>query len=463
MSGLLPVPSGAGRLSLAVVQETVEVDPYSLLGRSFDCACRKTHTVGVEQVLYGEDALDGLEGRLMRLRTTGRCLLVADGNTFRVAGAAVCERLKAAGWRVDVHLAAARGRGDLPACDVWSRRRAEAALSPACDCLVAVGSGVVSDVCKWVAHETGKPYVVVATAASMNGYASRNVAPSIDGVKRVVRGTEPTAIAALPSVLRDAPFELTCAGLGDVLAKPVSATDWRVSQFLFGEYFCPLCAELIAGLEPLYLERPAGLRTGDPVVLKALFEALVFSGVAMTLAETSAPASGGEHLVSHVLDMKAAAEGRRHDFHGRQVGVGTIFAAALYERLRAEDAPVFRDPGGGTDASYWGPLSGAVEDEHARKRALYPVVVARLAERGTWDGVREIVRRADVSAARIKSCLQAAGAAHRLCDIGCSRAEFVSAVNHCHEIRSRFTVVDLARIVGILPSHANGIVDQYLT
>ena len=183
----------------------------------------------------------------------------------------------------------------------------------------------------------------------------------------------------------------------------------------------------------------------------------------MTMAGTSAPASGGEHMISHVLDMTAAIQGIPHDYHGRQVGLGTIFACALYERVLALDAPRFQFRTEPTDAAYWQSLTTVVEEEHVLKRRKAERAVKRLcAEPGLWDNLRAELKPMTRPAAAIKQCLRAAGAAHRLEDIGCTRDRFLAATHHAHQMRERYTIIDLARAVGVLPGAAGDIVDEYL-
>jgi glycerol-1-phosphate dehydrogenase [NAD(P)+] len=211
------------------------------------------------------------------------------------------------------------------------------------------------------------------------------------------------------------------------------------------------------------MAHPDRLARRDPATVEALFRALVYSGLSMTLAGTSFPASGGEHLVSHVLDMKALQENLPHDYHGRQVGLGTVFACALYERLAGMDAPEFRLVTEETDAAYWRSLAPVVEEEHAGKRRRAAAAVERLTEPGTWDRLRAVIADHAVPASVIKQCLRAAGGAHRLEDIGCSRDRFVNAALHCHQIRERYTVVDLARAAGLGEPDVRDIVDEYLS
>ncbi len=438
------------------------MNPAELLGRSFACACGRTHAAGLEQVLYAERAAERLPALLAPRRRRGAVHLVADARTWEAAGAEAEAALRGAGWRVAPHVLRDPPRGD-PVCDDATRAVLDASLGnrPA-DVLLAVGSGVVNDLVKWIAHERRTPYAVLATAASMNGYASANIAPAVRGVKRILGGTVAFAVAADPAVVGAAPPALTAAGLGDVLAKPVSTLDWHVNHLLFGDYHCALCAGLLRDLEPRYLEHPADLRARRPAAVRALFEGLVYSGLAMTLAGTSFPASGGEHLVSHVLDMKALAEGGAHDLHGRQVGLGVIVSAALYERLAALERPVFRYGEEPTDGVYWGALAPAVEEEHAGKRRAAARAVERLRAPGVWDRVRGRIAECAVPAARLKACLRDAGAAHTVADIGVTARDFAAALRRCHQVRARYTVIDLARAAGVLPGAADELVADWL-
>jgi glycerol-1-phosphate dehydrogenase [NAD(P)+] len=433
-----------------------------LLGTTFECECGRTHTVPIWDVIYSEDSITRI-AELLRQYTSGRAInMIADKRTCEVAGKAVEQQLDAGAWKVRRYVIPDPPQRD-PVCDDVTREKIEQALVKPCDLLIAAGSGVVNDLCKWISTETGIPYVAVATAASMNGYASQNIAPTIKGVKRVIKGTVPLSIIAVPSIIENAPFELTTAGLGDVVAKPVSITDWRINQLLFNEYYCPLCAKLIRDLEPAYIEHPKNIRRKDPSTIEALFSALIYSGISMTIAGTSFPASGGEHLISHVLDMISSLENVPHDYHGRQVGLGAIFASALYEQLAQLESPQFHAGCEETNASFWKALTPIVALEHARKRLRVEHAVSRLREPGVWDEIRNIIATETMRPERIKHCLREAGAAHRIEDIGCTRERFVNAVLHCHQIRERYTVIDLARAAGVIPTEINTLIDEYLT
>jgi glycerol-1-phosphate dehydrogenase [NAD(P)+] len=437
------------------------MDLFGALGEPIRRAFASRRDTLPRELSYSPDAADEL-ARLLADHVPGRAaIVVADQRTFAVGGARCARALRAAGFSVAERLVPDPPGGGSPVCDDVTKEWLASEL-PAGDVLLAVGSGVINDLTKWIAGERGVPYAVYATAASMNGYSAANVAPSVRGVKTLFRARAPLAIAADPAVIQGAPFHLTASGLGDAVAKPVSTADWVMNHRLFGEAFSQPVAEVIDQIERSYVEAPERLARRDPAAVHALFEALVYSGCAMTLQGSSIPASGGEHLVSHTLDMLAHVDGAGHDLHGRQVGVATIFAAALYQRICALETLELRPAVAPLDRALWGSIADAVAAEHAKKSASAQAACAALAAPGTWTALRAELTPILRSPVRIKECLSRSGAAHRIADIGCTRERFLTAVRHCGAIRGRFTSIDLAWATGVLPGAAEEIVDAWL-
>ncbi len=393
-----------------------------------------------------------------------RAAIVADARTWEICGKDTFDTLGKRSIEVSRTLVSDGTHGG-PACDdATSEALRERLREGKPELIVAVGSGVINDLCKWTSFELGLPYVVVATAASMNGYAAANVAARIAGVKVLVEARPPVAVVAEPAVIEQAPREMTAAGFGDTIAKYQSNTDWAMNHLLFGEYFCDFCAGILKDLEHLYLNHPEDICQGERRAIGGLFSALFWTGAAMTLVGTSAPASGGEHLLSHTLDMVADMRGQRHDLHGRQVGVGTLFSAALYERILGLETPKLAALPNRVDRQYWssGPVFEAVARQHEAKQASLQTAAQSLRQPEVWARLKARLRPLTKSPTTIQDWLKRAGAATRVADIGCSRAELLSAVLHMHEIRKRFTVVDLAWLVGVLPGAAEEIIDRWL-
>ncbi len=436
------------------------IDPKELLGKTFDCECGRSHDVPVRKLIYTEDALNSLPDVLGSIVDGRRVVVICDKRTWDIAGRCANDTMKKSHWSVS-HIIVPDTKYGGPVCDDVTHDWLNKGLPPT-DIALAVGSGVINDLTKWSAFDHDIPYVVMATAASMNGYTAANVAPTLKGVKTLIRARAPLAVLAVPSIVVEAPFEMTAAGLGDVIAKPVSTTDWMLNHIFNGEHFCRYCSEIFSILEPYYLDRPEDVKDRKPSAIEALFNALLYSGIAMTIMGTSAPASGGEHLLSHTLDMMSSVDGAAHDFHGRQVGLGTLFASALYERIFRIESPGCSSLVPDIDRAFWGPIAESIDEQYQAKKATLEAMRTKLTDGGTWQNFLAACRPKIRHPAQIKSCLRAAGAAHTIEDIGCSRERLLAAALHMQEIRSRPTVIDLAWAVGVLPAAAEEIIDEWL-
>ena len=437
------------------------MNPEKLLNTNFDCECGRNHKVPIRSIIYAEDALEHLPEVLGSLAGGRSVVLVADERTWTIVGERAQEILKQTGWTVHDIIVPDTDKGS-PVCDESTHAWLNDRMSQV-DIALAVGSGVVNDLTKWSAFDKDIPYAVFATAATMNGYTAANVAPTIDGVKTLIRARAPLAVFAIPYIIVEASFELTAAGLGDTIAKPISTADWIFNSMFCGESFCRYCSQIINSLEPYYFDHPDDISSRNPAAIEALFNALLYSGIAMTIIGTSAPASGGEHLLSHTLDMMSSIDGVEHDLHGRQVGLGTIFASALYERIFEIEKPFCHPYPDDIDGAFWGLLAGNVCKEYKQKLPTLKTIRDKLSDGKTWGEFLSAARQQVRSPTQIKNCLKAAGAAHTFADIGCSRMRMLDAALHVHQIRKRPTIIDLAWILGILPGAAEEIIDSWLT
>jgi len=442
------------------VAVNISLSAESILGKTFACGCGQTHQVPVKSVRYAHDALDHLPGILDSEVNGTTAVILSDTRTHDILGFTVEQVLSREGWEVAAVVVPDGAHGS-PVCDDKTFDNLASRVGrPAV--FLSVGSGVINDLTKWLSFSIDRPYIAVATAATMNGYTAANVAPTIRGVKSLVRAHAPVAVLADPSVIEQAPFALTASGLGDAVAKSVSVADWQLNHLLFGEHFCPFCADIISEIEPMYFNHPEKVAHRTPEGIQAVFDALVYSGLAMTLIGTSAPASGGEHLFSHTLDMMSLVDGASHDLHGRQVGLGTLFSAALYERLRvlpSVDAVSMPDA---IDRTFWGPLADSVSAQYNAKKPYLQQMSESIREPARWQALRDTLCRYFRPALTIADCLSTAHAARFVDDIQCDRRRARSAILHMHEIRKRCTVVDLAWITGILPGAVDDIMDQWL-
>lgn len=295
----------------------------------FECACGKRHYAGVEQVYIEENAIARLPEILRGLQVK-RPFLLSDENTWRAAGERVGAVLHAAGFDyAGFSYQEAHVEPDERAVGLAAMK-----FDASCDAVIGIGSGVVNDVGKILSHLTGREYLIVATAPSMDGYASATSSMALEGLKVSVNSRAPRVIVGDLSVLCQAPMHMILSGIGDMLAKYVSICEWRIAHVLVGEYYCETVAAMVRRALKKCVDAAPELPSRDPKAVSAVMEGLVLCGMAMKYAGLSRPASGVEHYFSHVWDMRTLAFGAPGDLHGIQCAIGTLLALRVYEQVR---------------------------------------------------------------------------------------------------------------------------------
>lgn len=294
-----------------------------------NCKCGKEH-IFTSQVIVKEGALQALPGVLAQYGAK-KVFLIADKNTYAAAGKAVQEIIADS-----VKVARCIFDENALEPDEHSVGRAVMYYENDCDVVIGVGSGVINDIGKIVANVAGKPYIIVGTAPSMDGYASATSSMTRDGLKISLNSKCADVIIGDLDVLCNAPAKMMASGLGDMLAKYVSICEWRIANLITGEYYCEDIAQLVREALKKCVENADGLLKRNKVAVKAVFEGLVIGGVAMAYAGVSRPASGVEHYFSHVWDMRGVEFGAPVDYHGIQCAMGTYQAIRLYERVKTQ-------------------------------------------------------------------------------------------------------------------------------
>jgi glycerol-1-phosphate dehydrogenase [NAD(P)+] len=202
---------------------------------------------------------------------------------------------------------------------------------------VAVGAGTINDLCKHAAATDGNPYVAFATAPSMNGYTSMNAAISVAGHKKTLPARAPLGVFIDLGVFAAAPPRMIRSGLGDSLCRSTAQADWVLSSICAARPIATPRSRCSPPTRPRCSTRPKRSRRRLDA-MRVLARTLVLSGLGMTICGGSYPASQGEHLISHYIDMFAPA-GRAEYFHGEQVGVATLTMARIQEAMLAGPPP----------------------------------------------------------------------------------------------------------------------------
>ena len=295
----------------------------------YECECGRHHEAGLKFLKIGRNAVQFVP-QAMKAIGISRPFVVCDQNTKAAAWEKVRAELDKAG--VAYQLFCFEQAHVEP--DEHSVGALCMAFDPACDGVMAIGSGVINDCCKVLAHAIGCPQMVVGTAPSMDGYASNSSSMIQNRVKVTLYNACPGAIIADTEIMKDAPARMLWAGLGDMLAKYIALCEWRISHMVTGEYYCESVAGLMRSSLAKIVANAPRLMERDPEVIGAVAEGLILSGLAMAFAQISRPASGLEHYFSHLWEMMALDRGTPYDLHGIQVGVGTVLSMKVYQKLR---------------------------------------------------------------------------------------------------------------------------------
>ncbi len=429
-----------------------------------------------QAIVIDEDALQKGVSALRTHLPQGTWLVAADTNTWEVAGAELAANLDDAGLSWERYIVEEKPDGTAPMCTDRRIEEFEAALqSTGAAAGIAVGSGTVNDIVKLASHHQKLPMACVGTAPSMNGYTSGISAVLSDGVKTTIPCTAPKVVIADVDVMAEAPYRMICSGLGDLMSKPVSNADWQLSAWLNGTYHSAEAMEIIeAGAAMLDGVAPR-LPDRDRQAVAGLTASLMLSGLAMSVAGSSSPASGGEHLISHFIDMTAIAYDKPHDFHGCQVGVGTITSGLLYEKLCALSPEDIDIDARVDDLAPWsdyekllkqrfGPLFDAVV-KHARPAYPSP---DRLRQRLTqlcdeWETLETHIGRTLRTGDSLENELRQAKCPIRFSELGVGHDRARRAIAHSKDIRNRYTILHLGWELGRLDQWADQVLVRLAT
>lgn len=434
-------------------------DLLSLQG--IHCSCGKHHETQLEYLILGPGALSKLPALLQKAGYS-RSFVVCDPNTYAAAGERVLRLLAEA----EISCRYLQLREEKPEPDEYALGQLCMKFDPSCDCILAVGGGVVNDLCKMLAAAVGKRSIMVATAPSMDGFASSSGSMVVGGVKVSLSCPCPIGVLADTEIMAAAPLRMLQAGLGDALAKYISICEWRISHLVTGEYYCPEIAEMVRRSLKKTVAEADKLLERDFEAVQNVAEALILSGIAMGLAGVSRPASGIEHYFSHMWEMRAFERGEQSDLHGIQVGVGTLLAARLYDWLRGlspdreqaeehmrrfsqekweEQMPELFGTAAGEIIAVEHQLKKNEPDKHAKR--LEQIL-------NHWPEILQIIEEEVPSYDDIYSLMQKAQMPMFPADLGIEKAQVRQAFLGTREIRDKYVLSSLLWDLGLLEDFA---------
>jgi glycerol-1-phosphate dehydrogenase [NAD(P)+] len=428
----------------------------------------RRHAIGLGRVVLGPEALEDLETEVEAIRRPGPVVVLQDETSMRRGAddlkALVAERLTG---RFETRLVTLTAHDTELHADADALAQADRVVAGA-GCVVALGSGTVADIAKDATFRAdGAPLLLIQTAVSVNAFSDDMAVLLRDGVKRTVPSRWPDTLLIDLAVIADAPAAMNRAGFGELCSMFTAPADWYLARALgMDDTYDPAVVDLFRDGADGLLEGADRVRTNDPAMLAELAGRMTLTGIAMGVAGRTAPLSGTEHLLSHLLDMAAGAAGRPLAFHGAQVGVAALLAATLWadtlerwdparladpgttpdrDRLRARVHETFQplDPTGRMAAECW-------RDVEAKLDRWSGTTASRATAARDWPSHRSDLAALVTPPATLAAALRAAGAA--------STADALDpppdlevlrwAVRALPFMRERFTVADLHLFTG---------------
>jgi glycerol-1-phosphate dehydrogenase [NAD(P)+] len=392
-----------------------------------------------EKIVISKKALAQCGDFLLK-KSWKKLLIIADQNTFAACGEALIPYIS----------------GDIEkiiyeelSADIEEAKILATKLSPY-DAVIAIGSGSVSDLCKYASFLAKKPYVMVGTAPSMNGYLSQNASLWQNGCKITCNAHGPSALFFDTQTLANSPRRLISSGVADLLCFSTCYIDWFLSHKVLGTNFLESSFSDLRPVKNIIIENIQAIKERNEDAIAYLMLALLISGNSMVLAKGSYPASQGEHLIAHAYDMLNPQKSINW-FHGESIAITSIYMAKLQKKLLSQKIPAkinfYSDEKAKSFLSAFFPAStcDSCAEEYQKKFEHHESIEQLQSNlNNNWQEIISAWQRDGISTTILKNIFLKLEIPTNPSDLGWMEEKFSDACSLAPLIRSRFTFLDLA-------------------
>ncbi len=444
------------------------IDEFSIndyLGNDLHCQCGKVHKVELKRVLIEKDAIKKLPDLLKEFGYK-KALIVEDTHTFKAAGCLVEEILTKAKFSYNKLEFTVNNQDLVPNEEAVGKLLIN--IEKDTQVLIAIGTGTINDLCKFVSVKAGIDTIIVATAPSMDGFASTGAALIVENLKTTFNAACPKAIIGDINILKNAPMKMILAGFGDIVGKYSALNDWKLSKVINGEYYCDVIEKMVSNSVKKCIDNTEGIKKREDTAVNNLMEALVLTGIAMSFAGNSRPASGSEHHIAHYWEMMFLFDGKKAILHGAKVGIATVLISKIHE-IFAEENIDFDEAI--KNVNSFDEVKWQEEVNKFYKKAAHEIIdVNNREKRNSIDErlkrintiknninkIKEII--SDVpSTKEIKLILKKAGAPTNPREIGIDKETVENTILMAKEVRTRYTILQFLWDLGLLEKFSHEI------
>ncbi len=435
----------------------------------FECPCGMVHSQPIKEIAIEKGAIEKIARVKENLDCVfGKGLIIIDSMLNELIG----DRIKAAMRRGNVGYAVCLFDSPQVLPDEASIVKILVDMDASVDFLIAVGSGAINDLARFVSSRCRIPYISIPTAASMDGYSAEVSLLVLNGIKTTIPAAHPVAIYADTDILKNAPVKLVAAGFGDLICKKTAAFDWRISNIINGESYCRNTVEVVDEIVEKAIANALKISKRDETAIQTLAEGLMISGLSMHWVGKSRPAAGAEHHLAHFIGMKAMMGGKPLHLHGIEVAVMTLVMIEVYREILTKDFESV-DP----EAAYEKSLKKEEYDEKIREvfgesaAQIFKENENKMFDKDQWIAHAEKVKSGmalirDELLPRIPdpdligSVLKSMGAPSSPAELGLSEEDLKEAILYAKEVRNKYTILDAAEYLGCLEETAESVAEK---
>jgi glycerol-1-phosphate dehydrogenase [NAD(P)+] len=443
-------------------EKTMDELFYFQKATDISCTCGETHRILTQKTIVDHSLLEQIPPILNQLNLGKKCLIVFDENTYQAAGQKIVTILNQEKYETIPLLLSHNSPTQYLEPDEDTRHQVGTGLRYQPDFMIAVGSGVINDLVKFVAHRSHLPYVVVGTAASMDGYPSLGAPMLVNGYKITFEATPPKAIFMDLDVLVEAPLDLLQSGFSDLIGKTTANSDWVLRHQLQDEYICHYSWDLVKEALRILWESADQIPQRKSEAVRALSIALLNSGFSMALVGDSRPASGAEHLIAHYLEMISLSRGENTSLHGLRVGVATLFIHKMYQRFLKEIDTIDWEKIASPHPirvnkeilqEKFGSLYPSVEKEATQKITSPMVFIDSFKKPGFTNHLRQMISEKLFAIPDVEQALKRSKTPSTFEELGFPRSLVKDSFLFSRFVRSRITILDILDQAGLLEEY----------
>ncbi len=437
------------------------------LNRTFSCDCGREHIVPIKYIQIAENAILSLP-EFIKDNHFHKSFFLFDLTTYSIAGDKMHQIFNQASLPFTYYII----NDTEPVPDERTLGEILISFDASCDHIIAVGSGTMNDLSRFLSYKLRLPYIIFATAPSMDGFAS-NVAPLIvNHMKTTYEAHTPTAVIADTNILKSAPSGMIAAGIGDILGKYTCLCEWEISHLITGEYHCSSIEGVVRESIETVEHSIEDASQKEPTAVSRIMEGLVLSGIAMSFAGNSRPASGSEHHLSHYWEMMYLFQGKKPVLHGTKVGIGTVAVLKAFELLlqqepdfhkARENATHFskRDWDVQMHATYFDAADSVIRLENEIGKNSAQNVQTRLQKlEENWSTLKDIISTLP-TADHVRSLLVSLSAPDSPMAVGIQKDTFINSFLVAKELRNRYGLLQILFDLGLSKDIAEQVWDYF--